>query len=75
MTRAFTAGAAFNVCIVRFKHGMNFNEDGFTKPFKDYLDSPKGAELASELRIIQVCKLLSTTNTNLLLFTFLQMSY
>ena len=66
VTRVFTAGAAFNICIVRFKHGTNFNEDGFIKPFKDYLDGPKGAELASELRIIQVCKLVSKTNTNLL---------
>jgi hypothetical protein len=67
VTKVFTAGAAFGLCIVRFKHGTNFNEDGFIKPFKDYLDGPKGAELASELRIIQVCNLLSTRNTYLVL--------
>jgi hypothetical protein len=60
VTKAYTVGAAFNLLILRFKHGTNFNEDGFIKPFKDYLDTPKGAELASDLRILQVCNPLCT---------------
>ena len=58
VTKVYSVGAAFNLLIIRFKHGTHSNDDGFVKPFKDFLDGPNGAPLASDLRIIQV----SSTN-------------
>jgi hypothetical protein len=63
VTKVYSVGASYGLLIVKFRHGTNFNEDGFIKPFKDFLDTPKGAEVASDLRIIQVCLKLKPNNS------------